>query len=372
MNSSFSSSEFSQNKNFNITQEEFYAFHNIDRKYFIRLVFGLKRDPIDVMQAIALWLWLERVNKCQYISLLIKLSDTMFEIVYEETLLCLRVVVTNELIVYPNNNEVIPTIKNIVGQNRNEFNLYFFKENRMNIIAGVDNFIQEVCLRAFHDLIQTLINSRSIQTDINGQNYRPPFLSSLCSVSRESPFTGGNRNRSDVIGQSVGSTSQSHVIGQSIGSTSQSPLYMATNNHNSGDNKGLMIYFPNLRAEDVNIPLKLKGHLNVVNPNTFQGGASSSSNNVPMHFNKNVGNNAYVLEEPPQIPEVDLVEQLIAQMRLNEDPRFQRVDENNVPPSERTIFLTFSKGYPISEQELREFLNRLIFLFYITFFIIYF
>ena len=355
MNSSFSSSEFSQNKNFSITQEEFYAFHNIDRQYFIRLVFGLKRDPIDVMQAIALWLWLERVNKCQYICLLIKLSDTMFEIIYEETLLCLRVVVTNELIIYPNNNEVIPTIKSIVGQNRNEFNLNFFKENRMNIIGGVDNFIQQVCLRAFHDLIQILINSRSIQTDINDQNYRPPFLSSMCSVSSESSFTGGNSNKSDVIGQSVDSTSQS-------------PLYMATNNHNSGDNKGgLMVYFPNLKAEDVNIPLKLKGHLNVHNLNTFQGGASSSSNNVPLPFNKNVGSNPYVLEEPPQIPEVDLVEQLIAQMRLNEDPRFQREEENNVPPSERTIFLTFSKGYPISEQELREFFNRLIFLFNITF-----
>lgn len=32
--------------------------------------------------------------------------------------------------------------------------------------------------------------------------------------------------------------------------------------------------------------------------------------------------------------------------------------EEAVPPDERTIFLTFSKGYPISENEVRDFFTR--------------
>ncbi|XP_057528226.1 uncharacterized protein LOC130806973 [Amaranthus tricolor] len=44
-------------------------------------------------------------------------------------------------------------------------------------------------------------------------------------------------------------------------------------------------------------------------------------------------------------------------MRMDDSYPCNGLEQRNLPSSERTIFLTFSKGYPISYEELRDFLS---------------
>ncbi|KAK9913321.1 hypothetical protein M0R45_037139 [Rubus argutus] len=46
------------------------------------------------------------------------------------------------------------------------------------------------------------------------------------------------------------------------------------------------------------------------------------------------------------------MEEVLSRLNLNDD------EDQEVPPEERTVFLTFSKGYPLSENDLRKFFTR--------------
>lgn len=58
------------------------------------------------------------------------------------------------------------------------------------------------------------------------------------------------------------------------------------------------------------------------------------------------------------------VDEMLRRMQIsssNSDEKGNHDDQVTVPPDERTIFLTFSKGYPISENEIRDFFIRYIY-----------
>ncbi|KAM5556131.1 hypothetical protein ABKV19_023826 [Rosa sericea] len=52
------------------------------------------------------------------------------------------------------------------------------------------------------------------------------------------------------------------------------------------------------------------------------------------------------------------MEEVLSRLTLNDDEDDGRGEDQEVEPHERTIFLTFSKGYPISENEIREFITK--------------
>lgn len=311
--SSSSSSFFNNEKELietTITQEEFFAFHNIDRQLFARLVFSMRREPMEAMHAAAFWLWLERLNMAQYVATLLTYSDEVFKVVFEETFLCLRVVELDTFVVH--GKDVI-LIQSIVGKFKDgvKVNLRFFHDNRISILLGIGHFIENICLRAFQDLIQTALENRA-----NPVNYNIQYLP-------EPSVVGG-------------------VHGGGGGGFSPAPRPALP--HELG------IIHPSLRVGEMSVPLK------------------SDQSNVS--GNSVISNTNYGLENQPQVLQGDLlVDQLLSQLRLNENSWAQKFeDKSNLLPSERTIFLTFSKGYPILENELREFFNRYIFFLPIFFF----
>lgn len=364
----------SSSSSLQITQEEFFAFHNIDRQLFSRLVFNLRREPSEAMQAAALWLWLEGLNMAQYIVTILAYPDTAFEALIEETLLCLKAAESEEWF-YPDD---VPMVQSIVGKHRDGVSLRFFHENRINVLLGVGNIIQKICIRAFEDLIKFLMMYTPVSI-INHYHEYPLESSYTPNVTRGLPNVG-------VIGDHGHGGLSVGVIGDGRGIARGGRNVGVIGDGRGGPNVGVIgdgrgratglrpvaqppsspIYdqnYPSLRVGDFSV--SLKGHLNVSNHSYLQGVSvvSSPTNNGPMPSIKSVPSNKnYVLEIQPQGLAGDLVDQFIAQLRESNNSRIPMFQEiQNIPPSERTVFLTFSKGYPISETELREFFNRYFF-----------
>uniref|UniRef100_A0A803MTR8 Uncharacterized protein n=1 Tax=Chenopodium quinoa TaxID=63459 RepID=A0A803MTR8_CHEQI len=302
-----------------ITQEEYFAFHNIDRHLFARLVFDMGREPVEAMHATAFWMWLERLNMAQYIANIVKYHDNVFKAIFEETFMCLKVIESDTLLV-PSND--IPTIKSIVGNNTREvIDLNFFHENRVSILLGVGHFVEHTCTRAFRDIMQIALAARP-KIAVNQNNQSVPKAPELGVRGRPNP---------GVIG------------GSKSGGVSPTP----TPTPRPALPPGNLAPYPNIiRVGELNVPLQGDHQYNVVNHNSFFHGVGARPSN-------------YGLEAQPQVLQEDFVEQLLAQLQLSERSLVHNVDEKpNLLPSERTIFLTFSKGYPILENELREFINR--------------
>lgn len=319
-----------------ITQEEFFAFHNIDRKLFARLVFNMSIEPKEAMHVSAFWLWLEQLEKAQYVATIVTLPDNIFKTILGETLLCLRVIECDNF-VHSNN---LPMMQTIMG--KDNINLRFFHENRVSIFLRIGNFVKEICLRAFKDLFQLAMENRHQSTITS-----IPLVSSIKINHHDVGIIGGGRSRG---------------IG-SLRPATQPPLpaiYEEMVTEVLEDNREVLINYPNLRVGDFSVPLR-NDHFDVFSHNTFLEGGASSSNYVPMLPTNSVINNTnYTLETQPQVRQGDLVDQMLTRLQLNEISRLQMIGEmpNVLPISERTIFLTFSKGYPIYENELHEFFNR--------------
>ncbi|KAL9230517.1 hypothetical protein vseg_005856 [Gypsophila vaccaria] len=313
-----------------LTEEEFYSFHNIDRQLFFRLVFILRREPYEAMQAVAFWIWLERLlHKSNCVSTILNYPDHVIETVFQETLMVLRVVESDQFHALDNvndipilqsllvgnnttNNNTTPTTTNNNNNNSNNTNnqrvtnLSYFHERRISVILGVGTIVQQICLRAFQDLMKII--TININNGLPSYYYNP-----IAAATNNNNFSFRNNNmnfNTNSGHDNVGPLGQSFMVG------------------------------------DFSVPLKDQSHFPSLNPSINLRDGSSSSNNT------NIPTNYY----PPEL-HVDYLGDILACMDLG-DAHQPTQDAVIIPPRERTIFLTFSKGYPISEVELRDFLYR--------------
>uniref|UniRef100_A0A803MTR7 Uncharacterized protein n=1 Tax=Chenopodium quinoa TaxID=63459 RepID=A0A803MTR7_CHEQI len=289
----------------------------------------MRREPMEAMNVAAFWMWLERLNMAQYVVNIITYSDRIFKSIFEETLLCLKVVESDTLV----HSYEIPMLQIIVGKDREGVNLKFIHNNRVSIFHGIDHFVKQICVRAFQDLIQIALASR-------------PYIpqSSVLGV-RGTPSVG------DGI----------------IGGFRQTPRPLMSSSNYRGKlwgDIGDLVNYHNLitRVGEMNdVPLKNEQYRsNVLNHKSSLGvGASSSNYGSMFSINRVINKSNYGLGSQSQILQGDLVELLLDQLSVNNANSLIE-EKPNVLPNERTIFLTFSKGYPILEYELREFISRLV------------
>ncbi|XP_074292987.1 uncharacterized protein LOC141619862 [Silene latifolia] len=282
-----SSSSTSQSQ---VSQQEFFAFHNIDRQLFFRLVFQLRRDSSEAMQIMAFWLCLERIHKCPCVKIILTYLDPIIESLVEESLIALRVAESDEYLISDDKYD-IPILQNIVGKERSS--LRHFHENRVVILVGVRNIIQQVCIKAFQDLIRLVTKYR------------------VLSKHRYHQHVNYNYGKMNIRGDS--------------GSVGQGTAY------HSG-----------LKVGNFTVPVE-----NSILFSSLDRGSNSSVDTSSKYINIS---NDYI----PNGTQGNLLN-FLTQMQLSENHQSKGA---TIPPSERTIFLTFSKGYPILELELRDFLCR--------------
>ncbi|KAF8403067.1 hypothetical protein HHK36_011161 [Tetracentron sinense] len=255
-----------------VTIEELKLYHSIDRELYARLVLKLRRDAGESMQVIALWLWLEEAGYDNLVKKMLPLPDALVNALADESVTCLACIETGQIQYLPDNYD-IPLIHSLMQK---DISLQFFTENRANAIRGVTKFVNDVCTRAFNDIVLQA-------SEISGQ-----------------------RMGSGVIPRGEGSSASKsgrHAMAQPS-------------------------FFQPLVHPGYSLPF-------------FSGQIGS-----PSHL---VSGGANVSEVPVSIDSRGTANyQLTLGAEISEE----------VPQENRTIFLTFSKGYPISEGEVMEFFTR--------------
>ncbi|BAT96223.1 hypothetical protein VIGAN_08312700 [Vigna angularis var. angularis] len=259
--------------NVTVSREEFLSFHNIDRLLFSRLVVVLGRDTSHSTHVMAFFMWLEKQCKdmCMVKNLL-QWSDPMINSLADEVMLVLKCIESSHF-PYDDaafNDENLPLIRSILHHSTS---FQYFYHNRVVIIGAVTKLLNNVCLRAFEDIVKEVQYMKGV---------------------REQKMEFGN-----IYG---GSPYVKHVVYHAPVPAALAAPPQWESNANSNVNA----YLP-MQSYDV-------------------------SN---QHFNE-----------------------LVAMMNQTSITSTGSDQTQEVAIDDRIIFMTFSKGYPISEAELRAFFSR--------------
>ncbi|XP_027364371.1 uncharacterized protein LOC113871470 [Abrus precatorius] len=277
--------------NVTITKQEFFSFHNIDRQLFIRLVVGLGRDTSESTHVMAFILWLENLSQnMTIVKNLLQWPDTKLNYLVDEVTLVLECIENSD---FPYNDDVnqngLPLIQFLIRDKTKP--LKYFHSKRVNIVSAVTKLFNDVCVKAFTDIVQQVQHERATMNERNFQ-----------------------------IENMYGAVPDPYMQMQQV-----------------------MYYVP---TPSVTI---VPQQVLVTTPQLGEGSSSSWSGaiNPPLETfdvsNQNDFNQIY-----------DEVMTM-----LNHTTITSTGDEKmDVPANDRTIFMTFSKGYPISEAEVREFFSR--------------
>ncbi|XWS26595.1 hypothetical protein CRYUN_Cryun26dG0044400 [Craigia yunnanensis] len=133
-----------------VSQEEFNIFHTIDRELYTLLVINLWRDPIESMQVIALWLWLERVGFKNVVQNTLSLPYILINELADEAVTCLNIVNNDQLASLSEGNDN-PLMQSLMER---DLSLQFFYENRLIATQGIARIVNEVSMRALRDIMQ--------------------------------------------------------------------------------------------------------------------------------------------------------------------------------------------------------------------------
>lgn len=145
-----------------ITREEFHLFHSIDRQVYATLIQNLGRNPGESMRVIALWLWLEHNDYCHNLVVeLLKWPAFMIDAMANETVACLNCmdhVDDDEVTVMStisSHNNFIPLVKSFT---KGAISLGFFRKNKITVMQGVSEVLDQVCSRAFADILPNQVD----------------------------------------------------------------------------------------------------------------------------------------------------------------------------------------------------------------------
>ncbi|KAK9081777.1 hypothetical protein Syun_031223 [Stephania yunnanensis] len=156
-----------------ISVEDLYAFHTIDRELFARLVIDLRRDPGYSMLSLALFLWFSNIGFPDVVVKLRSLPDAVVDVVGEEATIILRYLETGTLppTAQPNALEnLIPTIRGLMDS---RLTFQFLQEQRIRVLNGVSQFMEDVCSRAFIDIVQGLAVIREREAASTSVGHQP-------------------------------------------------------------------------------------------------------------------------------------------------------------------------------------------------------
>ncbi|XP_074335972.1 uncharacterized protein LOC141673138 [Apium graveolens] len=137
-----------------ISQEEFRLFHSIDRRLYFILVADLFRDPIEAMQVMALWLWLERVGFFNTVKRILEWPVMLINDLADEANICLTFINNPLSLLLTLEAFEIPLSQSVIQKN---FSLQYLQNNVKSAKIGVEKVCNTICTRAFNDLMEQAI-----------------------------------------------------------------------------------------------------------------------------------------------------------------------------------------------------------------------
>ncbi|KAG2305032.1 hypothetical protein Bca4012_064107 [Brassica carinata] len=299
-----------------VTREEFYAFHRIDRTLFSRLVFDLNRDANQTSQAIAFLFLLEQIQYARNLTpFLVGLSDAFIEAVANEVDVCLSILhnLDYSTLFVANNKDgsVIPLLLRLTG---GKLTLRYVHQNRETLLLGVTKNMNEICSRAFDDLC------------VKAEMF---YRGQLLALQREKIIEEMSNIR--LSGQQ--GTPNRLNVPQGISSTlsvqHQTPIRLSAP-------QGIS----NRQSVQQRIPIRQSVQQGIPTRQSVQY-------QTPIWLSAQQ-ERAPAPTTPPPVEEES--GNTVTEEVENE--------EAIIPADDRTVFLTFSKGYPTSESEVMVYFTR--------------
>ncbi|CAH8362982.1 unnamed protein product [Eruca vesicaria subsp. sativa] len=295
-----------------ITREEFYAFHRIDRTLFTRLVFDLNRDTNQTSQVLAFLFVLEQIKFARNLTpFLVALPDALIEAVANEVDVCLSILhnLDYSTIFVANNDDgsVIPLLLRLTG---GRLTLRYVLQNRETLLRGVIKNMNEICSRAFDDLCAKA-----------EMFYREQLL----ALEREKLIEEMSNIRLSAQQGSPNRLNVPQRTSSTLSVQQQTPIRLSVP-------QGI----PNRQSVQQGIPTR----------QSFQQGSPSRLTAQQVISSVQQERAPAPTTPPPVQEETD--------MTVTE----AEVENMVVQPDDRTVFLTFSKGYPTSESEVWVYFTR--------------
>lgn len=317
-----------------ITDEAFNLFHSIDRELYTRLITNLGRDPAESVQVMAFWMWLEReANDMNLIKRMLTLPPALVNELADETGTCLKSV-ESDVFLYGNGNEItlLPSLLSspVVS-------LRFFHDNRIAVLRGVSKIVNTVCSRAFGDILQRAWREQA---------------AAIHKVAADGGFPVQFMGNGAIREVGESSREAEKRVEGGGGVVGPPPILQ-------------MLYNPHhLNVPYVPLPTGMQPPpLNVVSPGVHRAPPPLVADGLGFPFQMLAA--PYDLVAQRQMLSNELGEMLTRNLSINHREETANAVVGNegeeVQPDDRTIFLTFSKGYPITEDEVREFFTRYIY-----------
>ena len=299
-----------------VTREEFYAFHRIDRTLFTRLVFDLNRDTNQTSQVIAFLFLLEQIEFARQLTpFLVGLSDAFIETVANEVDVCLSILrnLDYSTLFVANNDDgsVIPFLLRLTG---GRLTLRYVHQNRETLLLGVRKNMNEICSRAFDDLC------------VEAERY---YREQLLALQREKIIEEMSNMRLSVQQGSPNRLNLPQGISSTLSVQQQNPI-------RSSVPQGIL----NRQSVQQGIPFRRSVQQGILTRQSVQY-------QTPIRLSAQQ-------ERAPALTTPLPVEEETNRTALEEGEN----EEGVIPADDRTVFLTFSKGYPTSESEVRVYFTR--------------
>ncbi|KAA8523323.1 hypothetical protein F0562_009746 [Nyssa sinensis] len=184
---------FSMSSPIFISQEDFNLFHAIDRELYNLLVNDLWRDPLESMQVMTLWLWLEQRGFNNVVTKILSLPLSLINEVADEAVTCISCI-NNAFFLLSSESTEIPLTESLMKEG---ISLQYFHENRGIVIRGFAQIETEVCFKAFTDIMQHAIR-RNCLLKLAAENHM--FVSPACYQSSVHPgFAGMGRLGGNMV-----------------------------------------------------------------------------------------------------------------------------------------------------------------------------
>ncbi|KAF5748423.1 hypothetical protein HS088_TW04G00377 [Tripterygium wilfordii] len=158
-----------------VTPEELKMFHLIDRELYTVLAMHLCIDPLECMQVMGLWLWLERMGYGDIVQKMLALPFILINELADEAFLCINCIQNPNFASSSDLND-IPMIQSLLDK---EISLQFFLEDRSTKSQAFTKVVNEVCLTALSDLMHLAIQRNATQSLVDKhilRNFQPSVI----------------------------------------------------------------------------------------------------------------------------------------------------------------------------------------------------
>ncbi|OVA05969.1 hypothetical protein BVC80_1707g74 [Macleaya cordata] len=280
-----------------LTIDDLKTFHTIDRELYTRLVIDLGRDLMQSMEMIALWIWLEEVGYPNLILKMQTLPNQIINAIAEEAQLCLHCIASRTPPLPPTDSiSYLPVTLTLMEGN--SISLEYLFQNRERAVMKILTTVNTVCTNVFNDIVQQVLSLSNQAPNLNLNN----------NIIRNNITNTEVNPNLNLVGPGLGPGPEGQLLQPIVfgsGIIAVPTLGTATGVYGGASGKIIGTGESSLSAQSTLNPMaEPYNPMNVV-----------------------IGSNEIVEEEV-------------------------------IPPEDRTMFITFSRGYPILEQEVRDFFNR--------------